>query len=608
MASAARPCAACNTPLPSAAAFCPACGAPTPTEVDLPAVDTAPIVDRLCSALAGRYAITREIGAGGMAIVYLAQDLRHHRPVAVKVLRAELAAALGPERFLREIEIAAQLQHPHILPLYDSGVADGFLFYVMPFIEGQSLRARLAHDVELPIVEAVRILSDVADALAHAHHHGLVHRDIKPDNVLISGRHALVADFGVAKAVSQATSESLTTTAGVSMGTPAYMAPEQAVADPHIDHRADVYAFGVLAYEILTGRPPFTAGTAQAVLSEHLTKDPMPITDLRPSVPRQLAGIVMRCLQKRPADRWQGMEELLPQLESLATSGEAVTPDATGPPTIPRRGLPRWAWAAAAMAVVTVGLAAAFMLGLMGGPQVTSEPVRRQLTYEGKAGVAALSPDGQYLAYQVLGPPGKLMVKDLTGRASLVVEDSVEELFELRWSPDGTRLGVAGLSAGGADLRIFPRLGGTPERAPHFAPFFAWSPDGARMATWYQNVEGMGIQVVDLRSGEAYLLRVPDTDKFAGAGDWSSRGSLLALVTNSTSASSHLWVLDLEHRSHVLTLADSLELSTPTWAPDGQTIYYLRGEDLYQIAVDPRSGRTKGVARRLLCLAGASSA
>ena len=219
------------------------------------------LVERLRAALADRYDVERKLGAGGMATVYLAEDLKHHRKVAVKVLRPDLAAALGGERFTREIEVAAQLQHPHILPLLDSGEAQGFLYYVMPYVDGESLRERLTARGELPVHDAVRLLSEIVDALSHAHGRGVVHRDIKPDNVMLSGRHALVMDFGVAKAVSEATGRQQLTTAGVALGTPAYMAPEQATADPHLDHRVDIYAVGVLAYELLAGRPPFTATT-----------------------------------------------------------------------------------------------------------------------------------------------------------------------------------------------------------------------------------------------------------------------------------------------------------------------------------------------------------
>src|SRR2546428_6580001 len=215
---------------------------------------------RVAEALAGRYRVERELGAGGMATVYLAFDVKHHRKVAVKVLRPELAAALGGDRFTREIETAAQFQHPHVLPLLDSGEASSFLYYVMPYVEGEPLRDRLARHGELPIHDAGKILVEIVDALAYAHAHGVAHRDIKPDNVLLSGRHALVMDFGVAKALSEAPGRQRLTTAGIALGTPAYMAPEQAAADPHLDHRVDVYAVGALGYELIAGRPPFTAG------------------------------------------------------------------------------------------------------------------------------------------------------------------------------------------------------------------------------------------------------------------------------------------------------------------------------------------------------------
>ncbi|MEP6690818.1 MAG: protein kinase [Gemmatimonadaceae bacterium] len=279
------------------------------------------VVARLTAALAGRYAIEREVGRGGMATVFLAEDVKHHRPVAVKVLHPELASAIGAGRFLREIEIGARLQHPHILTLIDSGEADGFLYYVMPFVDGASLRARLVHEHELPLADALRILREVADALAEAHAQGVVHRDIKPDNVLLRGQHAVVTDFGVAKAVSEATDHQQLTTVGLTLGTPAYMAPEQAAGDPTTDHRADIYALGVLAYEMLAGQPPFTGATPQAVLAAHMTHVPAPIITHRATVPAPVAELVMRCLEKKPADRWQSANEILRQLDAISTSG-----------------------------------------------------------------------------------------------------------------------------------------------------------------------------------------------------------------------------------------------------------------------------------------------
>ena len=313
---------------------------------------------RLSAALADRYRIERELGQGGMATVYLAEDLKHDRQVAIKVLREDLAASLGGGRFLREIKIAAQLQHPNILPLLDSGEADGFLYYVMPFVAGQSLRERLAREGELPVYEAVRLITEVVDALAHAHEHGVVHRDIKPDNVMLSGRHALVADFGVAKAVSEATGRNTVTTLGVAVGTPTYMSPEQAAADPHIDHRSDIYAVGVMAYELLTGQPPFVGATPQSVLAAHVTQAPDPVANRRPGLPPGLDAVIMRCLAKRPADRWQTADELHSALEVFGTPSSGITPTQTRP-TAAAGGNRRLLWVvrgAVVLLLVTVGL------------------------------------------------------------------------------------------------------------------------------------------------------------------------------------------------------------------------------------------------------------
>ncbi|MBI3981861.1 MAG: protein kinase [Gemmatimonadetes bacterium] len=328
------------------------------------------IPDRLSAALSGRYQIERELGQGGMATVYLAQDLRHDRRVALKVLRPDLAAALGPERFLREIRIAANLTHPNILPLHDSGEASGFLFYVMPYIEGESLRARLARESELPVEEAVRILREVSDALSHAHTMGVVHRDIKPDNVLLAGRHAMVTDFGVAKAVSDATGRDKLTTAGVALGTPLYMAPEQAAGESHIDARADIYALGAMGYELLAGRPPFTGNTAQMILAAHVTEVPRPVTDHRPAVPAPLAQVIMKCLEKKPADRWQTADDVLRQLEALVvTPSGGITPTSTRPVGAVPRPLARHRRVAVIAGVVLViGVGAVWMASRGGGP------------------------------------------------------------------------------------------------------------------------------------------------------------------------------------------------------------------------------------------------
>ncbi len=230
-------------------------------------------MDRIASALADRYRIERELGSGGMATVYLAEDLKHHRKVAIKVLHAELSAILGPERFLKEIELTANLQHPHILPLFDSGSADGLLYYVMPYVDGETLRGRLSREKQLSIADAVRIATEVADALEYAHKRGVIHRDIKPENVLLHEGRALVADFGIALAVQQAGGSRMTQT-GLSLGTPQYMSPEQAMGEREITARTDIYSLGVVTYEMLSGDPPFTGSTLQAIVAKVITEDP----------------------------------------------------------------------------------------------------------------------------------------------------------------------------------------------------------------------------------------------------------------------------------------------------------------------------------------------
>jgi serine/threonine protein kinase len=323
---------------------------------------------RLDAALGEQYSITREVGSGGMATVYLAHDVKHDREVALKVLRPELAAALGAERFPREIRIVAKFQHPHILSLYDSGETQGFLYYVMPFVEGESLADRLAREKQLPIGDVVRILREVADALAYAHARGVVHRDIKPGNVLLSGRHAVVTDFGVAKAL-EASGGDKATTVGMAVGTPLYMSPEQAMAQPDIDARADIYSLGILGYEMLAGRLPFKADTPQGILSAHVMEQPRDIREARPGVPETLAVAIMRCIEKNPADRWQTADELVAQLESVVT-----TPSGGGTPThtrpvhgVARKGLSRRAWIAAAVGAVILLGGGAVALKVLGG-------------------------------------------------------------------------------------------------------------------------------------------------------------------------------------------------------------------------------------------------
>jgi len=305
----------------------------------------ADLLARLRAALTGRYTIEHELGRGGMATVYLGRDLKHHRAVAIKVLRPELAAVLGPDRFVREIEIAAGFTHPHILPLHDSGEADGFLYYVMPYVEGESLRDRLNREKQLPVDDATQIAREVASALAYAHSHDVVHRDIKPENIMLVSGQAVVSDFGIARGISEAGGEKLTAT-GVSVGTPIYMSPEQAAGGGRLDGRSDLYSLGCVLYEILAGQPPFTGPTAESVLHQHLVAEPPHITAIRGAVPAPVEAVIRRALAKAPADRFA----------TAAQFAEALAPISAPPPASPHppRRVRRRAAIAALVAVVIV--------------------------------------------------------------------------------------------------------------------------------------------------------------------------------------------------------------------------------------------------------------
>ncbi|MEO8478013.1 MAG: protein kinase [Gemmatimonadota bacterium] len=312
-------------------------------------------LDRLRTALADRYTIERELGQGGMATVYLAHDIKHDRDVAIKVLRPELAAAIGAERFLAEIKTTAGLHHPHILQLFDSGEADGLLYFVMPVVEGESLRERITREQRLPIADAVRIASDVASALDHAHRHGVVHRDIKPENILLQDGQALVADFGIA--IDQVTAGSRLTGTGISIGTPQYMSPEQALGERVLDARTDIYALGVTLYEALTGTTPFTGPTAQAIVAKVITEKPAPPSRRRREIPAYIDRAVMTAIEKAPERRF----------ETAAAFRVALMESALAP------ARPRW-WPAAAIAIGLSGIAAAVMLTTR--PNQAAQPIR----------------------------------------------------------------------------------------------------------------------------------------------------------------------------------------------------------------------------------------
>ncbi len=360
----ARACHTCQTPLPADANFCAHCGSATPTEPGVPprtAVTGAHDLRRIRTALGERYQVERVLGEGGMAAVYLANDRKHNRKVAIKVMRPELASTLGADRFLREVEFAGQLSHPHILPMYDSGQADGILYYVMPYVEGESLLGRIRREKQLPVEDVLRLGGEMAEALALAHGRGIIHRDIKPANVLLSGGHALVADFGIARAVGG--DEAITAT-GIAVGTPHYMSPEQATGDRELDARTDIYALGAVLYEALAGEPPFTGPTAQAILSRSLMEAPRPLSSARPTIPPAVNAAIMRALARAPADRFQSASDMAAALRGAldsARSGAVAVPPEPAPapaeePTSVARVLSLFGLASAAVLFVTWSL------------------------------------------------------------------------------------------------------------------------------------------------------------------------------------------------------------------------------------------------------------
>ncbi|MDQ8164283.1 MAG: protein kinase [Gemmatimonadota bacterium] len=545
-------------------------------------------LDRLKAALAAAnagYRVDREVGAGGMATVFLADDVKHNRKVAIKVLKEDLAASVGGARFLREIQIAAQLQHPNILPLLDSGDADGLLYYVMPYVDGQSLRQRLAHERELPIGEAVRLLVEIVDALAHAHARGVVHRDIKPDNVMLSGRHALITDFGVARAVGEATGRNTVTSMGVALGTPTYMAPEQAVADPNVDQRADIYAVGVVAYELLAGRPPFNGATPQQVLAAHVTEKPDPVSRYRPGVAPALEGVIMRCLEKRAADRWQKCEDLLAALEPLATPSGGTSPTAARLEPVARATSMKWALIGAG--VVAAAAIGWFALARRGGPEFSIGRSEALTTDVGLEIHPALSPDGKFVAY-VGGNATTLrvFVRPVGGGRAIPLSDDTTAFEEQpRWSPDGTQLLfltqqgahiAQAFGGGGAARLVIPRRIG-------FLRTASWSPDGKEI-------------VYSLGDSLFRVAVAGGTPRFVYKGgdltacDWSRDGKWIACASGNSQyigagsqfgnvAPSALLLIPPDG-GEAVSLTDTTALNhTPVWADDGRRLLFISDRD-----------------------------
>jgi serine/threonine-protein kinase len=537
-----------------------------------------------------------------MATVYLAADLRHDRQVAVKVLRPDLAATLGPERFLREIKIAAQLQHPNILPLLDSGEADDFLYYVMPYVEGQSLRERLAREGALPIGDAVRILRDVVDALTEAHINGVVHRDIKPENVLLRGRHALVTDFGVAKAVSEATGRTQLTTAGVALGTPAYMAPEQAAADPHVDHRVDIYAVGAVAYELLTGRPVFMGTTPQMVLSAHMAEPPQPVTMHRDTVPAALEALVMRCLEKKPADRWQSAEELLPQLEALTTPSGGMTPTDTRPIATPSAKR-RWA-----VSAVLGGIAVAIGASFLAAPLFRSKPISvttsniRAVTSDPGIDITpALSPDGSRVAFTALrqGTWSIAIRSTRTMEGEVTPAPAPARSYEnfARWSADGGSVRFFICRGLECSTREVGALGGSTRTVdlPVDTYECSWSPNDSRVACV---AEPDTIFVRSFDEDTTTIIVVPSVAWAIHSLTWSPDGNRIAYVNGNPAwryrfnvSATSIWTMHANGSEPARVTGDESMDVSPAWLDDEHLLFVSDRDGPREVYVVP-VGRT----------------
>jgi len=470
--------------------------------------------ERLAGSLGDRYHIERELGRGGMATVFLAEDTRHHRKVAIKVLHPELSAVIGPERFLKEIELTANLQHPHILPLFDSGTADGLLYYVMPYVEGETLRTRLTRERQLPVGDAMRIAIDVADALDYAHKRHVIHRDIKPENILLQDGRPVVADFGIALAVEQAGGMRMTQT-GISLGTPQYMAPEQAMGDKSVDHRADIYALGAVVYEMLAGTPPFTGPNAQAIVARVITEKPRSLTSIRDTVPRHIDDAVFAALQKLPADRPATAREFSNQLSK---------PQATSPfEFVPAERLTSGSLALGAVLTAVLFGIAGYALGYrthdFGGQSIEPSRLAMLTPTLGGTGVAslhrqlAITPDGKAVLYvaQDAGGNNTLLYQRLDSEAPTQVTPNLS-LLDPVISPDGRTVMGTAISFGGGSRSINqPIMGGTQAELPAAVSLqqAEISPDGS---IWFTNLDGKSFRTEV--GGATTPLKIPAGMRF----------------------------------------------------------------------------------------------
>ena len=566
------------------------------------------LLERLRAALADRYAIESEIGRGGMAVVFLAEDLKHHRKVALKVLHPELTATLGAERFLSEIEIVASLQHPHILPLYDSGEADGLLYYVMPYAEGESLRQRLDREKQLAVDESVRIAVEVADGLDYAHQKGVVHRDIKPGNILLSARHAVIADFGIARAIEAAMAERVTRT-GLGVGTPLYASPEQATAEETLDGRTDIYSLGCMLYEMLAGDPPLTGATPQMTHARRMSETPTQLHTLRDTVPPALDHVIGRALAKIPADRYATASQFGQALQAVLFAATpaahadlamtpglmATTPTASGPE--PESESRRW-WLLA-IPVLAIGLIAMLWppSSWLGGEtlEITTSNNKQVTRDPGIEFQPALSPDGSEVAYigGLIGDPHVVVRStiDVASGGAFRPSRAIGGLNGLpSWTPDGAsvrffayRLGdesgwkQVGKLGGSVRTVSVPRLEDNPYGQ-------AWSRDGKRAAF---SINGDSIYVYSTPDGEPELLGIQSVDPWNPHSlTWSPDGNWIAYVNGNAPwrfghnvSNSSIWILDSDGGEPIQITNEMHMNLSPQWLPDSRHLLFVSNRD-----------------------------
>jgi serine/threonine-protein kinase len=543
----------------------------------------------LGTALADRYRIERELGAGGMATVYLAHDLKHDRHVALKVLRPELAAVIGADRFLAEIKTTANLQHPHILPLFDSGVVDGTVFYAMPFVEGESLRDQLTREKQLPIADAVRIATEVASALDYAHRKGVIHRDIKPENILLHDGRALVADFGIALAATSA--DSRMTETGMSLGTPHYMSPEQAMGERNLDARTDVYALGCVLYEMLTGEPPFTGPTAQSIVAKVLTAEPEPVSTYRKTVPAHVADAVTMALAKLPADRFASAAEFATALGNatfVTASGARRTASGASVNGVSRTAF----FGVAALAAV---LLVAAVIGWL-RPQTAAAPSRQRVVLWEEAfaplltpGIpigatqAAIAPDGSSIIYVEPAGTGRLYRKirnEVTSTPLAGTEGALSPFF----SPDGEWVGY---STGDGRLRKVPTAGGSSNTLAEDGNqvYFSgvWLDDGSIIYIGGRRE----LRRVAAAGGASVEVPIAGTDGVIDIALLSplpeSRGVLFTACAGNCSISSSVYGFRFGSDSATLLVPDA----AGGWVvPDGYLVYTTRAGGLFAARFD----------------------